>query len=374
MSFWPIVIFAAMLFVAYANGANDNFKGVATLFGSGVADYRKALWWATAATLAGSLMATILAARLISVFQGKGLVPDELIHSPNFLASVVLGAAITVFAATRIGMPISTTHSLTGALVGSGLVAVGLHLKLGTLLHSFFLPLLVSPLIAMAAAFLLYPILLAAFRFGGVDKQTCVCVGNEVIPAMATPEGYVLSNPVSPLRVIVDQEAGCVQRLTGTVLGINLQKLMDYGHYLSAGAVSFARGLNDTPKIVALGLAAGALGLEWSIGFAAVVMAIGGLLNARRVAETISLRVTSMEPDQGFLANVVTSFLVVLASKWGMPVSTTHVSCGSLFGIGAVNGHAQWGVIRNILLAWVLTLPFAAVSAGLIYTLLSQWR
>src|SRR6516164_6886558 len=112
MSFWPIVIFAAMLFVAYANGANDNFKGVATLFGSGVADYRKALWWATAATLAGSLMATILAARLISVFQGKGLVPDELIHSPNFLASVVLGAAITVFAATRIGMPISTTHSL----------------------------------------------------------------------------------------------------------------------------------------------------------------------------------------------------------------------------------------------------------------------
>jgi inorganic phosphate transporter, PiT family len=149
--------------------------------------------------------------------------------------------------------------------------------------------------------------------------------------------------------------------------------LIDYGHYFSAGAVSFARGLNDTPKIVALGIVAGALDLESSIALVAIVMAVGGLLSARRVAETVSKRITAMEPDQGLLANLVTSFLVIFASKWGMPVSTTHVSCGSLFGIGAVNGHARWGIIRNILLAWVLTLPFAGVSAGLIYMLLSRW-
>lgn len=369
---WPIIIVGATLFIAYANGANDNFKGVATLFGSGVADYRKALWWATAATLAGSLVAMVLATRLISVFQGKGLVPDELIQSPDFLASVILGAAITVIAATRISMPISTTHSLTGALLGGGVVAAGFHLNVGTLLESFFLPLLVSPLIAVAAAYLLYPLFRAVLRFSGVDSQTCVCIGNEVIPALLTPEGYALSNAGSPLRVIVDQEAHCVQRLTGTLVGINVQKLIDYGHYFSAGAVSFARGLNDTPKIVALGMAARALGLEWSVGFVAIVMAVGGILNARKVAETVSKRITAMEPDQGFLANLVTSFLVIFASKWGMPVSTTHVSCGSLFGIGMVNGRAQWGVIRNILLAWVLTLPLAGVSAGLIYMLLSR--
>lgn len=373
MSFWPILIVGAMLFIAYANGANDNFKGVATLFGSGVADYRKALWWATAATLAGSLVAMLLATRLISVFQGKGLVPDELLQSPEFLTSVILGAAITVIAATRIGMPISTTHCLTGALLGSGVVAAGFHLNVGTLFQSFFLPLLASPLIAVAASFLLYPFFRAALRFAGVDTQTCVCIGNEVIPAMVTPEGYALSNAWSPLRVIVDREAHCVQRLTGSSVGINIQNLIDYGHYFSAGAVSFARGLNDTPKIVALGIAAGALGLEWSISFVAVVIAVGGLFNARRVAETVSKRITAMEPYEGFLANVVTSFLVIFASKWGMPVSTTHVSCGSLFGIGTVNGHAQWGIIRNILLAWVLTLPFAGISASLIYMLLSRW-
>jgi PiT family inorganic phosphate transporter len=369
---WPISIFAAVLLVAYANGANDNFKGVATLFGSGVADYRIALGWATLATLAGSVASMFLATRLILLFQGKGLVPDELIHSPDFLASVVLGAAITVLAATRIGMPISTTHSLTGALLGSGLVAVGLHLNVATLFQSFFLPLLVSPLLALAASFLLYPLLRAALRSAGVDEKTCLCIGSEAIAAMVTPEGCALSNAANPMRVIVDQEARCGQQFTGAVVGINVQKSIDYGHYLSAGAVSFARGLNDTPKIVALALTARALSFDWSVGLVAIAMAIGGLLNARRVAETVSQRITAMEPDHGFLANLVTSFLVIFASKWGMPVSTTHVSCGSLFGIGAANGHAQWSVIRNILLAWVLTLPFAGISAGLIYALLAR--
>jgi inorganic phosphate transporter, PiT family len=374
MFLWPILIVAAMLFVAYANGANDNFKGVATLFGSGVADYRKALWWATAATMAGSVAAIFFATRLISVFQGKGLVPDELLQSPEFLSSVILGAATTVIAATRIGMPISTTHSLTGALLGSGVVAVGFHLNVGTLFQSFFLPLVVSPLIAVAASFLLYPLLRTGLRFASVDNQTCVCIGNEVVPAMVTPAGFALSSVGNPLRVIVDQEARCTQHLTGTWVGVNVQKLVDYGHYLSAGVVSFARGLNDTPKIVALGITAGTFGLEWSIGFVAIVMAVGGVLNAKRVAETISKRITAIEPDQGFVANLVTSFLVIFASKWGMPVSTTHVSCGSLFGIGVVNGRARWDVIRTILLAWVLTLPFAGISAGLIYLLLSRWQ
>ncbi len=371
MFFWPILIIGTMLFVAYANGANDNFKGVATLFGGGVSDYRNALWWATATTLAGSLAAFLLAGELISVFQGKGLVPPSLVQSPAFLAAVILGAALTVFAATNVGMPISTTHSLTGALIGGGVAAVGFNLTAATVWQSFFLPLLVSPLVALAFSAAVYPLLNAALRLAGVDKQTCVCVGSEVVPATVTAEGYVFSDASTGLRVIVDQPSRCVQRLTGTMFGIDVHRLIAYGHYLSAGAVSFARGLNDTPKIVALGLAGGALNLQWSIGLVAVVMALGGILNARKVAETVSKRITALDADQGFLANLVTSVLVIFASKWGLPVSTTHVSCGALFGIGAASGQAGWAVIRTILLAWILTLPFAAVSAGSIYLLLS---
>ncbi len=81
---WSVIIVGATLFTAYANGANDNFKGVATLFGSGMTDYRKALGWATMTTLAGSVAAFFLATELISIFQGKGLVPRELSGSEPF--------------------------------------------------------------------------------------------------------------------------------------------------------------------------------------------------------------------------------------------------------------------------------------------------
>jgi len=372
MSVWPAIIVGATLFVAYANGANDNFKGVATLFGSGTTDYRKALWWATLTTLAGSVTALFLATKLISIFQGKGVVPAFLTQSQPFLAAVILGAALTVFLATKSGIPISTTHSLTGALFGSGFVAVGFQLGFYTLLTSFFLPLLVSPLLAVMLAIFGYPLLSRGLRTVGFSKETCICIGSEAFPRAVTPEGIVMSQSVIGLRVIVDNERACAKPLSGTWFGLNGWRILDAGHFLSAGAVSFARGLNDTPKIVALGLVAGTLDLTWSIILVAAVMALGGLINARRVAETVSKRITGMDPSQGFLANLVTSFLVIFASKWGLPVSTTHVSCGALFGIGVANGQARWNVIRTILLAWLLTLPTAALMAGLIYTVLSR--
>jgi len=98
-------------------------------------------------------------------------------------------------------------------------------------------------------------------------------------------------------------------------------------------------------------------------------MAIGGLLNARRVAMTMSERITTMNHGQGFTANLITAVLVTLASQWGLPVSTTHVSCGSLFGLGTVNRSAHWGVIRNIVLSWLVTLPLAALCAAVMYHL-----
>lgn len=362
---WPIIIVGATLFVAYANGANDNFKGVATLFGSGTTNYRKALAWATIMTFAGSVTAFFLATKLVSMFQGKVLVPAFLIQSQPFLAAVILGAALTVILATQIGMPISTTHSLTGALLGSGLVAVGQQLGFQTLLASFFLPLLASPLLAVALAAAGYPLLIRGIGFAGLTKDNCVCVGNEFVPTFVTPDGIVFTETTPGLRVIVDSQAACAQRFYGTLFGINGQRLLDIGHFFSAGAVSFARGLNDTPKLVALGLAVSVLDLAWSIALVAVFMALGGLMHSQNIAETVGKRITTMDTEQGFVANLITSFLVIFASKWGLPVSTTHVSCGALFGIGVANGQARWRVIRTILLAWVLTLPTAAMmSAG----------
>lgn len=372
---WAWLIILAALFVAYANGANDNFKGVATLFGSGTADYRKALAWATITTFVGSLTAFFFAAKLIKTFSGKGLVPDALAADPRFLLAVALAVSWTVIIATLTGIPISTTHSLMGALVGAGLVAIGPHLGWSTLGRNFFIPLLLSPFLAIVLTLFVYSLLRFSRLQMGIGKNTCVCMGKQTIavPSLVNPSGhhFTVAEPQS-FGIVVDDTKACqaisIERYSGQLVGVDVQKILDGLHFISAGAVCFARGLNDTPKIVAIALAAGIIGLKVNIILVAVMMALGGILNAKRVAQIMSDRITKMNHGQGLSANFITSLLVILASWLGLPVSTTHVSCGSLFGIGLVNGKANWKTIKGILSAWVLTLPISALFAGIFYS------
>ena len=151
-----ILLLLAVCFLAYSNGANDNFKGVASLLGSQTTNYHTAIGWATVSTFAGSVAAIFLAQSLLQQFSGKGLVPDSLAGSEHFLFAVAVGAGATVILATLAGFPISTTHALTGAMVGSGWAAVGSQVHLAVLGRAFFLPLLLSPLLAVALGPALY--------------------------------------------------------------------------------------------------------------------------------------------------------------------------------------------------------------------------
>jgi PiT family inorganic phosphate transporter len=363
-----LLILTAVMLLAYSNGANDNFKGVATLLGTGTTDYRRALAWATVTTGAGSLLALLLARGLVDTFKGKGLVPDAVTTQPVFLTAVSLGAALTVLLATRYGLPVSTTHALTGALVGAGLLATQGHVTLGKLGTSFLLPLAFSPLVSILITLLIYPLFKFARNHSGVTSQTCVCIGKSYEPVTIQPGG-ALALQRTGVVIEVAQTAECVERYQGQMLGLEAGAMLDKLHYLSAGAVGFARGLNDTPKIVALLIAAQAVAPNVGLALVAVVMAVGGLLNARRVAETLSRKITRMNPGQGFTANLVTALLVTTASRFGLPVSTTHVSVGSLFGIGIVNKTANRSMILAISLAWLTTLPLAALLGAATYWL-----
>src|SRR5216110_630322 len=119
------LLFLATCFLAYSNGANDSFKGVASLFGSRTCSYRTAISWATITTFAGSITSIFLAQTLLKKFSGKGIVPDHFVGSEFFLLAVAIGAGLTVIIATLSGLPISTTHALTGAIIGCGFIAVG---------------------------------------------------------------------------------------------------------------------------------------------------------------------------------------------------------------------------------------------------------
>lgn len=338
----------SVLFVAYVNGANDNFKGVATLFGSGTSGYRGALAWGTVATFAGSLAALVLSEALVHRFSGRGLVPDALVGEPAFAGAVAAGAASAVLLATMLSLPVSTTHALAGALLGAGLARAGGDVRVGVLGGAFLLPLVASPVAALLLTAVVYPIAHRARVRAGLRRESCVCVGTTWVPAGSEAAANV-------------EVTTCRERYSGTILSVTAQDVLNGAHYLSAGAVSFARGLNDTPKIVALLVAARAMDLRHGLLMVGLAMALGAVLQARRVAETMSRNITPMNHGQGFSANIVTAVLVLLASRFGLPVSTTHVSCGALFGIGAVTGQARWKTVGAILLAWVVTLPTAAL-------------
>ncbi len=366
-----VVIVAAALCVAYANGANDNFKGVATLFGSGTTDYRKALVWATITTMLGSVAALILAGDLIRSFGGKGLVDDAVTGQSAFAAAVALGAGLTVLLATRLGMPISTTHGLIGALIGTGWIA-GSSLNFSVLGTKFVLPLLVSPVLALAATGMICPLFHFARKRLGITRDICICVGKQTVDRVPADCHAIALERAEQLTATLGQAATCQSRYEGRVLGVSAGETLDKFHFLSSGMVSFARGLNDTPKIAAMLLFAPVFGVTASLITVGIVIAIGGLCSARRVAETMSKKITPMNHGQGFTANLVTGIIVIGASRIGLPVSTTHVSCGALFGIGAVTGGAQPKTIVTILLSWLVTLPMAATFAGLAYTVLSR--
>jgi PiT family inorganic phosphate transporter len=192
--------------------------------------------------------------------------------------------------------------------------------------------------------------------------------------ALPQPASVLSVQAFPTLRVAADTMTRCSEQYAGRFLGISCQRAMDTAHFLSAGIVGFARGLNDTPKIAALLLVAGAFEIEWGMVLVTVAMAIGGLLNARRVAETMSHGITAMNHGQGLAANVATGLLVIAASRFGLPVSTTHVSVGSLFGIGLVTRQANMRVVGGIVLSWLVTLPCAAALGALAYWLVTGSR
>lgn len=363
-----ILLFISACFLAYSNGANDNFKGVATLFGSGTTNFKKAINWATITTFAGSVAAIFLASELVKNFSGKGLVPNELITMPIFAISIAFGAALTVFIATKIGMPISTTHSLVGALFGAGVMAVGSQFNFEKLGGTFLMPLIVSPLMAAVVSFIAY----LFFRFFrkrlGVTKSTSLSIreSQNISPASMQMDSATLKTETTIEASIEDT----IETYEGQIFGISSQKVLDKLHYLSAGVVSFARGLNDTPKIIGLLLIINVIDIRWSMVIIASIMAIGGLMNSKKVGITMSKKITPMNSGQGFTANLVTGLLVTTASIHGMPVSTTHVSVGSIFGIGTVTKKADYKMIGKILLSWLLTLPIAAIISALLFKVL----
>jgi PiT family inorganic phosphate transporter len=349
--------------LAVANGANDNGKPVATLIGSGVLSQKKGLGLAFWTTLAGSLAAALWSSSLLRAFSGQGLVSTQVMAHPAFLPSVGLAALGTVALATRLRLPISTTHALVGGLVGSGLVLGQGTIAWKVLFVKLAGPMLLSPVVAMGAAWgLAYLVrVLAAAKV----EKACVCAQ----PAFQMGPGgdAFMSGAILHTGTVTEcQQAG------STVLLAPTGKMLRGLHLVSAGAVSFSRGLNDTPKIAALLLPIVLLSGATPVVLVALAMGLGGWYLAKGVTKTMSQDIVDLEhrEPEATGSNLTTAFLVLLASRWGLPVSTTHVATGAMVGTGLSHGEFRLATLRNIFLAWTATLPLAALLAVIAVTAL----
>jgi PiT family inorganic phosphate transporter len=317
-----VIILIMLVGLAAANGANDVSKGVATLAGAGVTAYRNAILWGTAATAVGALLSVQLGRGMGKLFSGGifGGTPTK-----GFALAVLIGATSWVTLASITKLPVSTTHAIVGSLVGAGLVLQSSAIKWGGIVQKVVIPLLASIVIAYAIS-------------------------------------MVLAYAIRPLAKLAES------RPNGSTTIINIL------HWLSSGAASGARGLNDTPKIAAIGgfalVPAGYSANTVSL-IVAIAMALGSLLGIR-VARRLGENVIKLNHYDGFTANLTTAGLVGLGGVYAWPMSTTQVSTGSIAGTAGLSfGRLSGRTLRDFAIAWLVT-PFwgAAVAALVMWIVL----
>ncbi len=369
-----VFIFLLILLLAFANGTNDVSKVIATLVGSGIANYRTAIAWGTFWTMVGAAASAFVASALVKTFS-SGFIQKDLVI-PSVLAPAVLcGAILWVLFASKTGLPVSTTHALTGSLVGGGLLAFGIDgLIWSAVSKKIVLPLLLSPFLSFGLSMVFHPLIaMIAKRWEGL----CVCImpSHRALVAI-DPQGctrtlFQAGGSGMPVAAVPSQcdRAG----LSGPTIGL------DSLHWLSSGLASLARGTNDAPKIAAM-LLLGSTLTAWPssfwhiIAFAGVTIAmgVGSYWGGRHVTEVLAEKVTKMNHAEGLSANLTTSSLVLISGTFGLPVSTTHISSSAIIGIGLLKGttSVHWATVRNMVLAWLVTIPAAACLACLAYLLL----
>lgn len=348
------LVFALVLILAFANGANDVPKGVATLAGCGVAKVRTALVWGTITTVIGCLVSLHFASKMTDLFS-KGVVSAQ--PTPAFAAAVLIGVNAWVVLATMYKLPVSTTHALVGALLGAGTLFASSGVQWSSLLTKVVEPLLVSILVAFVISAVLGRIGSALSGWAAARSAAASAVSDRVPVTVGAGEPPEETEPPA-------QPAEVPARTAAVVSG---------AHWLTSGLTGLARGLNDTPKIVAIGsfaLISGMTANTLAVCVAAA-MAVGGLLVGSRIVDRLGRDVVKMNHVEGFLANLTTAVLVGVGASRGLPMSTTHVSTAAIAAsAGGDLSRLKGKTLRDFALAWIVTPPFAAAVAAVAYLVL----
>ncbi|MGH7387473.1 MAG: inorganic phosphate transporter [Candidatus Methylomirabilales bacterium] len=315
-----------VLAAEFVNGWTDAPNAIATVISTRVLSPTQALIMATVLNVVGTMSGTAVAATI-----GKGIVKPEVINLTTVGAAMV-GIIVWSTLAWYYGLPTSETHALVAGLTGAGLATAGP----SALLWDGWSKVLIGLVFSTFLGF-----------FGGL---------------------FIMG---TLYRLLANSRPGAVRRGFGRL------------QILSAAFMAFSHGSNDGQKFIgafSLALLLGGILPEfqiplWVILLCALTMGVGTAVGGWRIVRTLGLRITKLEPVQGFAAETGAALTIELASRLGIPLSTTHTITTSIMGVGATRrlSAVRWGVTREIVLAWLLTFPASGLVAYLTYLLLIRW-
>jgi inorganic phosphate transporter, PiT family len=316
-----VITIAVALVFDFTNGFHDTANAVATSVSTRALSPRLAVLIASVANLAGAFATTAVAKTV-----GKGIIDTNLASSRTVLAAVA-GAIVWNLFTWWLGLPSSSSHALIGGLIGAALVQSGERgVQWHGITHKVLIPAVWAPAIAFAASFLVLLLIYWVFQW--------------MTPGLANRSFRI------------------GQLATGTW-------------------VAFTHGANDAQKT--MGVIALALYTHGSIDTfyiptwvkisAGLAIGLGTYAGGWRIIRTLGQRVFQMDPPAGFAAQATSGAVIWASTKYGYPLSTTHVVSGAVMGAGATKrlSAVRWGVAGNIVIAWLLTIPAAALVAALVW-------
>ena len=396
------------VYMACNIGANDVANAMGTSVGAKSLTFRQAVMVAAIAEFAGA----VLVGGHVSDTVRKGMVDpgvfaDQPMHLVYGMIAALLAASIWLHIASYLGWPVSTTHSIVGAVVGFGVVAGGLDAvhwpKVGSIVMSW----VVSPVMGAAISYLL-------FRFVSIqilDRRNPLLRAQKLVPYMVFMVFSILAISMLykglknlHLDFAVSQAliiAGAVGAVAFFVSRILVKKMkpvaiedtpkqfeatehiFKYLQIITAFYVAFAHGANDVANAVGPLAAVVAILKEgtvqmkvemplWILAMGGTCIVIGLLIWGARVMETIGKKITEITPSRGFSAEFGAATVVLICSKMGLPISTTHTLVGSVIGVGLARGLASLNldIIKKIVISWFATVPFTAILAMILFKIM----
>ena len=395
------------LFMAWGIGANDVANAMATSVGSKALTIKQAILVAAVFEFAGA----VLAGGAVTSTIRKGIVDADLLAgTPELLIygmlAALLSAATWLLIASKNGWPVSTTHSIVGAIVGFAAVGIGVDAvqwgKVGTIVMSW----VVSPITAGFIAYLIYrsvqklilthedplarakryvPVymFLAAFTItlvtilkGLKHVGLTISLRDSYILAIVIAVGIAILGALVIRRIEPDPKAEKKQHF------ITVERVFGVLMVITACGMAFAHGSNDVanaigPLAAVIGVATtGAIAAKSSLPIWVLMLGGGGIVVGlatfgRHVIATVGRKITQLTPSRGFAAELAAATTIVIASGTGIPISTTHTLVGAVLGVGVARGieAIDLRVVGRILLSWVVTIPAGALLAILFFFL-----